>query len=237
MRRLRGWQALVAASGAIVGLVVLVTGVGWVASLHSRTVSYAVTAPLRGVELRLASGNADIVASSSPALQVRRTESYAFGHAARERRWMAGGVLHISSGCPRIVVGSCSASYELAVPQGLTVQVRTSAGAIRMNGVSGDATLDTHSGDVDVEAYCGFHLSALSESGSLSVATACTPQSLRLQTGSGYARALVPPGRYRIAAVSGGRRQRVTGVRNDPTAPFTITVESGSGAVAVEGGL
>jgi hypothetical protein len=237
VRRLRGWHALVAASGTLIGLLVLVTGVGWVASLHARSVSYAITAPLSRVDLELASGNADIVASSSPALQVRRTENYAFGHAARERRWVTAGVLHITSACPRIVLGSCSASYELAVPQGVTVQVRTDAGAVRMNGFSGDATVATHSGNVDIEAYCGFHLSALSQSGSLSVATACAPQSLRLQTGSGDAQALVPPGRYRIVAVSGGRRQRVTGVRNDPTAPFTITVESGSGSVAVEGGL
>ncbi len=237
MRRLRGWHALVVASGAIIGFVVLVTGVGWVASLHSRSASYAVTASVSRVDLQLGSGDANIVASSSPAVQVRRTESYAFGHPAREDRWLAGGVLHIVSRCPHIVLGSCSASYEVAVPQGVTINVRTSSGAIRMNGVSGDATVATRSGNIDVEAYCGFHLSAASESGNLTVVTACPSQSLRLQTGSGNATALVPPGRYRIAAVSGVRRQRVTGVQDDPTSSFTVTVESGSGAVAVQGGL
>ena len=237
MRRLTRWHAVVVASGAIIALVVVVTGVGWVASLRTRSSSYVVTAPVSRVDLRLASGDADIVASSSPAVQVRRTENYAFGHPARERRWLTRGVLHIVSGCPRIVIGSCSASYEVAVPQGVTINVHTGSGGIRMNGVSGDATVGTHSGNVDVEAYCGFHLSAASESGDLTVVTACPPQSLRLQTGSGDAAALVPPGRYRIAALSGGRRQRVTGVTDDPTSAFTITVESGSGAVAVEGGL
>lgn len=237
MRRLRGWQALVAASGAVIGLVVVVTAVGWATSLNSTLDSYAVTRSLSEVDLQLASGDADVVASSSPAVQVRRTENYAFGRSARERRWMANGVLHIVSRCPHILLGSCSASYELAVPQGVTVHVRTGSGAIRMNGVSGDASLVTRSGNVDVEAYCGFHLSALSVSGDVSVATACPPQSLKLQTSSGDAQALVPPGRYRIVAVSGARRERVTGVRDDPTSVFTITVESGSGSVAVEGGL
>ncbi len=237
MRGLRGWHALVIASGAIIAFVVLVTGVGWVASLQSRNASYAVTAPVSQVDLQLASGDADIVASSSPAVQIRRTENYAFGHPAREERWLAGGVLHIVSRCPHIVLGSCSASYEVAVPQGVTINVHTDSGAIRMNGVSGDTTAGTRSGNVDVEAYCGFHLSASSESGNLTVVTACPPQSLRLQTGSGDATALVPPGRYRIAAVSGGHRQRITGVKDDPTSTFTVTVESGSGAVAVQGGL
>jgi Toastrack DUF4097 len=235
--RLSGWHGLVVASGAIVGLVVLVTGVGWVASLHTRSASYAVTAPVSRVDLQLASGNADIVGSSSPAVQVRRTEDYAFGHPARERRWLTRGVLHIVSGCPHIVMGSCSASYEVAVPQGVTITVHTDSGGIRMNGVSGNASVGTRSGNVDVEAYCGFHLSAASDSGNVTVVTACPPQSLRLQTGSGDAAALVPPGRYRIAAVSGGHRERVSGVKDDPGSSFTITVSSGSGAVAVEGGL
>jgi hypothetical protein len=237
MRRLRGWHAVVAASALVIAIAVLLTGVGWLASLHSRTVSYSVPAPLRSVDLQLSSGQAQIVGSSSPALQVRHTDSYAFGHSARERRWVAGGVLHIVSGCPRIVLGSCSASYELAVPEGMTVSVHTAAGSIRMDGFNGDASVGTRSGDIDIAAYCGFHLWATSESGDLHVTAACPTQRLRLQTGSGDAVALVPPGHYRIAAISGVRRETVSGVTDDPSAPFTITVSSATGAVAVEGGL
>jgi hypothetical protein len=237
MRRLRGWNAVVAASAAVVVVAILLIGVDWLASLESRSVSYAVTQTLSGVDLQLSSGPAQIVGSSSPALEVRHTDSYSFGHSAHERRWVAGGVLHIVSRCPRIVLGSCSASYELAVPQGVPVQVHTGSGSIRMDGFNGDASVGTRSGDVDIAAYCGFHLSAASESGSLHVTAACPTQSLRLQTASGDAVALVPPGRYRIAAISGVRRERVSGVTNDPSAPFTVDVSSASGGVAVEGGL
>lgn len=237
MRRLRGWNAAVAGSAALVVAVGLAIGIGWLASLQSRTVSYTVPAPIAKVDLRLASGDVTIVGSSSPSLQVRRTDSYAFGHSAHERRWMTGRVLHIASRCPRIVVGSCSASYELAVPEGVTVRARTGSGAIRVTGFNGDANLGSHSGDINVQAYCGFHLSALSGSGDLFVSAACIVQSLKLATGSGDAVALVPPGRYRISAVSGARRERVVGVRDDPTRPFTISVSSASGAVSVEGGL
>lgn len=237
MRGLRGWHAVVAASAVVVAVAVLLTGVGWLASLGSRTVSYSVMAPLSRIDLQLTSGQAEIVGSSSPALQVRHTDSYSFGHSARERRWVAGGVLHIVARCPRIVLGSCSASYEIAVPQGVAVRVRTGSGSIRMDGFNGDANLGTRSGDVDIAAYCGFHLSAASESGSLHVTAACPSQTLRLQTGSGDAVALVPPGHYRIAAISGVRRETVSGVKNDPSAVFTIDVSSASGSVAVEGGL
>lgn len=237
MRGVRGWHAVVVASAVVISAAVLATGVGWLASAQSRTVSYSVTRTLTGVDLQLSSGAAEIVGSSSPALQVRHTDSYAFGHSARERRWVTGGVLHIVSGCPRIVLGSCSASYELAVPEGVAVTVRTGSGSVRMDGYNGDARIGTGSGDVDIAAYCGFHLSATSESGSLHVTAACPTQRLRLQTQSGDAVALVPPGHYRVGAISGARRETVTGVKDDPNAPFTIDVSSATGAVTVEGGL
>src|SRR5437588_1301819 len=216
MRGLRGWHAVVTASAVVIAVAVLLTGVWWLASLQSRTLSYSVTATLSRVDVQLSSGQAEIVGSTSPALQVQHTDSYSFGHAARERRWMSGGVLHIVSRCPRIVVGSCSASYVLAVPQGVSVHVRTGSGSIRMDGFNGDASLGTRSGDVDIAAYCGFHLAATSGSGSLHVTAACPTQTLHLQTASGDAVARVPPGHYRIGAISGVRRETVTGARSDP---------------------
>src|SRR5690348_12166961 len=100
---MRGWNAAVAASGAIVVLVVLATGIGWLASLRSHTITYSVSALVSQVDLQVGSGDAVIVGSSSPSLQVRRSDDYAFGHAARERRWLAHGVLHITSACPKTV--------------------------------------------------------------------------------------------------------------------------------------
>lgn len=236
-RRLYGWNAVVAVSTAIVVLAALVLGIGWLASRHAQTATYAVAGPLTKVDLQLSSGQATIVGSSSSILQVRRVDDYAFGRAAREERSMSGGILRISSRCPRIVVGSCAASYELEVPQSVSVNVRTSDGDVRMTGFSGNAAVVTRSGSVDVEAYCGFSLSARSGVGNLHVSTACAPQRLDLVSGSGNAVALVPPGRYRIGASSGTGRERIRGVARDERAPFTIDVHSSSGSVAVVGGL
>jgi hypothetical protein len=233
----RGWKAAVAASAAAIALVALAIGIGWIASIRSAITTYSVSTPLTRVDLRLSSGHAVIVGSSSSTLQVRRTDHFAFGHSARERRSLAGGVLRITSRCPKIVVGSCSASYELAVPETVAVDVQTTDGGVRVTGFRGSASVQTHSGTVDVEAYCGFDLSATSGSGNVHVAAACAPQRLDLRTGSGDATALVPPGRYRISAASGTGAERVTGVVRDPRAPFTIDVHSGSGSVIVEGGL
>lgn len=240
LARLRGrygWNAAVAASTAIVVLVALALGIGWLASRRSRTVTYSVSGALARVDLRLSSGQAVIVGTTSGTLQVRRVDDYAFGRAARERRYVANGVLYIASACPKIVVGSCAATYELEVPQSVALDVQTGAGDVRMTGFDGDAAIATRSGSVDVEAYCGLHLSARSDAGNLHVATACAPQRLDLVTGSGDATALVPPGRYQVAASSGSGSERVSGLVRDERALFTIDAHSSTGSVAVEGGL
>jgi hypothetical protein len=207
------------------------------ASHRSRSVTYSIPGGVTRVDLRLSSGQAVIVGSTSTSLEVRRVDDYAFGRVARERRYVAHGVLHIASACPKIVLGSCSASYELEVPQSMAVDVHATAGDVRVTGFSGDAAIATRSGSVDVEAYCGLNLSARSVSGDLHVATACAPQRLDLVTGSGDAAALVPPGRYAIVASSGPGKELVSGVVRDPNAAFTIDAHSSSGSVSVEGGL
>ncbi len=187
------------------------------------------------MNLKLSSGNVVIVGSGSPTVAVRRTDDYAFGHPAREHRSYSGGTLTVTSACPRIVVGSCSASYEVAVPETVNVNVVTTSGSVRLDGFRGSGSVQTNSGNVDAEAYCGFNLSAVSSSGDLHVATACSPQQLQLHTGSGHAVALVPPGRYQIEA--SGHPLRVSGVTRDPSAPFSLVVHSGSGSATIGGGL
>jgi hypothetical protein len=216
-------------------LVALLVGVGWLASLHSRVTTFSVSGPVTQVNLHLSSGDVVIVGSSSSTIEVRRTDHYSFGHPANEHRSYANGVLGISSRCPRIVVGSCSASYELAVPETVFVTAQTTDGSVRLDGFRGNAAVQTRSGSVDAEAYCGFDLSAASGSGNLRVAAACAPERLQLRSGSGDAVALVPPGRYRVAA--SGATRRVSGIIPDPSAPFTIDAASKSGGVTIQGGL
>lgn len=226
-----------AVSAAVVVVVGLALGIDWLASRQTKVSQYVPASVVSRVDLRLASGSVAIVGSTSSTVEVRRTDNYAFDHAAREERSIAGGVLKISSRCPRIVLGDCSASYEIAVPETVAVDVQTTAGDIRVTGYRGNATVASRSGNVDVEAYCGFDLTAASGSGSVHVAAACSPQHLSVRSNSGDASALVPPGRYRVNATGAPGKEKVAGIVVDDRAPFTIDAHSGTGAVAVEGGL
>lgn len=232
----RSWRGAVGISAAVVVILAAALGIGWAASLHTTTSAYLAPGGVRRVELTVASGSAVIVGTQASMVEVRRTDHYAFGHRAVETRSLSAGVLRISSRCPKVVVGSCSASYELAVPETVAVSVHTSAGDVRLTGFRGTASISTGAGDVDVEAYCGFDLTAITGSGSVRVAAACV-QHLEVRTGTGDATALVPPGRYSVNAVSGVGVPHVSGIVRDRNALFTIDMHSGSGRLTIGAGL
>jgi hypothetical protein len=119
----------------------------------------------------------------------------------------------------------------------VAVRVRTTDGDVRITGFRGAAAVQTGTGNVDVEAYCGFELAARTGSGDVRIAAACSPQHLVVTTSRGNATALVPPGRYRISASSGAGEPHVSGVIGDPRAPFTIEMHSRRGSVWIGGGL
>jgi hypothetical protein len=234
---LRGWDAAVAASVVVLAVVGLALGIGWLATLQSDTTTATVDGPVETVNLDVGSGSATIVGGGPAGVQIRRNRRAAFGRDPVERQSLAGGVLHLSSTCPKVVVGSCSASYRVVVPDGVAVTVRTRGGGVRLSGFRGNAHIETGSGAVSVDAFCGFTLAATTGSGPVSVTTACAPKTVELSSHSGDIRALVPPGRYRIRASSGSGRARVAGVTSTSSAPFTIGLSSGSGNVTLEGGL
>ena len=123
------------------------------------------------------------------------------------------------------------------MPETVTVDLHTAGGNVRLTGFRGTAVVQTRAGNVNVDAYCGFDLAAITGSGDVRIAAACSPAHLQVRTSSGDAVALVPPGRYRINTASGSGPPRVNGVINDPRAPFTIDMRSRSGRVTIGGGL
>jgi hypothetical protein len=225
------------ASIAVVALLAVGLAADWRLTLRTTTTRYTAPAPVSRIELDIGAASAEIVGGRSAAITVERTDHDAFGHPAHERRQVAGGVLRLATRCPRIIVGTCSVAYRLTVPDGVTVDARTSSGSVRLDGFRGDAHIQTGSGAVSAAAYCGESLAASTGSGQIDVVSACAPESLTLRTTSGPATARVPPGRYRITARSVSGRRSIRDVTSSPATPFAIDVESRSGDVTVAGGV
>jgi len=234
-RTVSPWWWLVMASALVLVVVAAVMGIWWAASSQSRPVTYRVIGSLSAVELDVGAADVDIAGGASGAVTVQRTERFAFGKPPRVTRSEAGGVLRIASRCPETVIGTCGVAFRIAVPDNVQVNVRTSRGRVRVTGLNGSARIDTGSGGIAVDGFCGFQLTATSASGDVRGAADCSPDRVELRSGSGDVHAVVPAARYRIDANSDGGTARVRNLVASDDASFAVQAISGTGDVLVEG--
>lgn len=234
-RRPSPWTWLVAGSATLLLAIALALLVGGMASSETQIATYSVRGAVDEVMLDLANANAVVVGGGSGrAIEVRRTDEFAFGRRAQAGRAVTGGILRLRSRCPATVLSSCSASYRVSVPDNIPVTVRTSSGDVRFSAYRGSASIATTTGNISVGGYCGFRLQARAESGDVAASASCSPERLVLRSGTGDVRAVVPAGRYRIDADTDGGTRRVVGIAPADDAPFQIQALSGSGDVDVE---
>jgi hypothetical protein len=228
------WWWLVAASAAVLAGVAIVLAVWWAATRETRTAAYRVIGTLTAVELDLGAAPVQITGGAGGAVEVRRTEEFAFGHPPRVTRGVRAGVLKLTSRCPQTVLGTCHASYRVAVPDNVLVTVRTTSGRVQITRLNGSARVATGSGPVAISGFCGFTLVATSASGDVSAGADCSPDRIELRSGSGDVHAVVPGGRYRVDTHSDSGTARVRGLTEADDASFTVQALSGSGDVTVE---
>ena len=230
------WALLVLGSASLLVAAAALIGGWWLASRGETNTAYTVPGALLGIELHIQSGDVTIFGGGQTGVSVVRTDRFAFGHRPRERRSVAHGILRLSTSCPALVVGSCSSSYRIELPDNVPISVRDEDGSVHVESYHGSADIATNTGDITVEGYCGFVLGAASAGGDVTVGTSCSPERLVLRSGSGSVDATVPAGNYRINAVSNGGRARVLGLVADNGAPWDIEALSNSGNVTVSAG-
>jgi hypothetical protein len=230
-----GWLVTVSAFALLTAGLVMV--VWWAATDEERTATYNVRGSVTGITLDIGGANLRIVGGGSqPTVQVSHTDRYAFGHPAEAERIVKGGMLELRSRCPAALLGSCSSTYRLRVPDNVPVRVKTTSGSVTSSGYRGSATVDTRSGDVNFDAWCGFNLQVQADVGDVRAAAACAPQRLQLRSRTGSVQALVPPGRYRVDAESDEGKRSVRGLSTGDDAPFQVQALSTTGDVRVASG-
>ncbi|WP_028062016.1 DUF4097 family beta strand repeat-containing protein [Solirubrobacter soli] len=227
------WWWLVTVSVVLLLVAAGTLAIWWAASRETRTTSYRVLGDLSGIRLDL--GDADVeIDGGAAAVEVRRVDRFAYGAPSREARSVKDGTLTITSRCPDQVLGSCRASYRLAVPDNVPLDIQTGSGSVSLTGVRSSVSVNTGSGPIAASGFCGFQLRAASDSGSVRAMAECSADRLELRSRAGDVRAVVPAGRYQIDAQSDSGAVRVRGLTNAPDAPFQIQALSTSGDVTVE---
>ena len=235
-RHASSWSRLVTISVFAVLTAGLVMLVWWAATTEERTGTYVVRGTVNGVTLDIGDADLDIVGGAQAAMQVARTDRFAFGHPAEAQRVVRGGTLRLHSRCPAALVGSCKSAYRLRIPDNVPVTVKTTSGDVAATGYRGSARIDTTAGDVNFNGWCGFNLQIRADTGDVRAAAVCAPERLQLRSRQGHVDALVPAGRYRVDAESDEGSRSVRGVSVADDAPFQIQALSTSGDVSVGSG-
>lgn len=236
-RHASSWGWLVTVSAFALLTAGLVMAVWWAATDQERTATYQVRGSVTAITLDIGEADLQIVGGGSQAsLQVSHTDRFSFNHPAEAERVVRGGELRLRSRCPAALIGSCSSAYRLRVPDNVPVRVRTTSGDVTSSGYRGSATVDTTSGSVDFDGWCGFNLQVRADVGDVRAVAACTPQRLQLRSRAGSVQALVPPGRYRVDAESDEGKRSVRGVSTGDDAPFQVQALSTTGDVRVGSG-
>jgi hypothetical protein len=91
--------------------------------------------------------------------------------------------LVLGARCPNFVVVRCEARYDLRVPAGIDLQVRTDSGDVAVSGVQGSIDLRTDSGEVAVRGALG-SVDLRTDSGSITLQGGSGTAVLRTDSGS-----------------------------------------------------
>src|SRR4051812_15734050 len=151
------WWWLVTVSVVVLAGVAVTLAIWWAASRETRTTSYRVLGDLSGIRLDL--GDADVeIDGGATAVGVRRVDRFAYGAPSRERRSVTDGTLTITSRCPDQVLGSCHATYRLAVPDNVPLEIKTQSGSVSLTSLRSTVSVSTGSGPVAASGFCGFQL-------------------------------------------------------------------------------
>jgi len=230
------WGRVVAISALLVAGGALALVVGAIASTRPHVGIYPVRGEIASLAFDLADGDIEIVGGGNrDEVSVRRTASYAFGHAPTLEPTVKDGAYRVRARCPTSLVGGCSLAYRVVVPDNVELNIRTTSGAVSLRGYRGTARVTTTAGAVSISGYCGNLLEAHTGAGDISVAANCAPPRMTLRSGSGGIHAVMPPGRYDLDAESTSGATGVHGVQARDDAPYVVQALSASGEVLVEG--
>jgi len=110
--------------------------------------------------------------------------------------------------------------------------VRTSGGALVLDGLTGPLDADTSSAPVTAQGLGSAMANITTDGGNAQIAFTAAPDSLTLSTDGGMATLTVPGGPYALTADTNGGPESVR-IPTDPAARRLITVSTGSGPLQI----
>ena len=250
-------RALAAVAG-LLALALIVSAAYALVDLTARHtfVERSAYAGVRSLDVHDATGG--VVLTPAPAGAPVRVVTHVTEGLSTPRRTAArrsGGGLLLAASCSTVLASECSVSYEIAVPAGTRLLVRSSADDVVATGVASSASIDLESsagtvvatglraplvrlsssaGDVHATGVSGARVVADSSAGDVDLDLATPAQSLAARSSAGDVALTVPDAVYAVDATSSAGYVLDAALRKDPSARRTISAASSAGDVRID---
>jgi DUF4097 and DUF4098 domain-containing protein YvlB len=186
------------------------------------------------IRVHTAAGNVRIERGETDQIVITERIEHTFSNPKVEAVTTPDGV-RINDGC-RWWASTCRVDFTLAVPDGQTIEVHTSAGDIATSGQSGPLDLDTSAGNIRADGLTSRKVVVHSSAGDIRLRFDRAPDEVQVDTSAGDVTVQVPDndgvGYHTSLQTSAG--EKVVEVRSDPRSPRSISIHTSAGDARIE---
>jgi hypothetical protein len=224
----------------VLGAVAAIVAAAWlavtVASSFARTsVEESFTATgVRSVEVVVDAGTVSVEPADGRDVEVSVTARSTWRAPTTDQE-QDGDTLRLSSRCGQSFgLGRCEVRYVVAVPEGVSVDLRVSAGRLAVDGIDGDVRARIDAGEVVLTDLRSARVDATSEVGRVVASFAEAPDDVRATSSTGAVEITLPrdgePYAVEASSEVGGT---TVDVATDPGSPRTVVARTAVGSVVV----
>lgn len=196
----RATRTVLRAVGALVALVLVLGAAGGAVAQLIKDIevtTYALPEDTTALELRNDVGAItvrSVGAEEEPQVVARAQSSF------RDPRITADGTAYRSRCLPPTWLDTCQVEWEVRLPAGTDLEVRSAVGSIRLTGLEGRVTASNSIGDIVISDSASTVLELDSSIGDVLLTSTVAPESVTAQSSLGDVRVLVPDDgtRYRV---------------------------------------
>jgi hypothetical protein len=238
-------------------LLLVVPGIAWgaynvvVVLAHEERVETSTypAAALTSIDIVNSAGSVRIVGSERNTVDVRAEISDGL-RSTGERQEVVGDQLQLRSSCPSIGSDWCSVDYEISVPLGFAISIKSDSGLVTVTGTTGSVDINNDDGSVELTDLSGDIVASTdngsvrgseltsamarvdTDNGSVTLEFTAAPTTVTATTDNGSVEVVVPDDgeayRLDISTDNGGRTEEVP---VDSSSPRSLTLGTDNGHV------
>ncbi len=195
---------------------------------YRSTSSYTVSSPVSTLVVNGEVGTITITGSQRPAVSVSEQAIYS-DHPPDMTRKLTGKTLTLGYQC-----SDCGVSYDIQVPRGLTVEVTSGTGDIRLSSLSGSVDASSNVGAITADGLSSGAASFTSDVGAINAVFTAAPATVHAAAGVGGVTIRVPgSATYQVNIPSGGLGTPMISVPESATSRHVINASSNEGPVVI----